>query len=53
MSAPIQEFNTNFKILLIGRMKILPKRNKKQIHAIYIIMVLVSNENHLVLFTIL
>lgn len=34
MSAPMHEFNTNFNMLLIGSMKILPNKNKKQIHAI-------------------
>lgn len=42
---PSAEFNTSFNILFIGTINILPKINKKIIHAIYIIRVFVSKIN--------
>lgn len=37
---PIIEFKTSFNIFLIGTMKILPNKNKKQIHAKYVIILI-------------
>ena len=50
---PKIELPISFKIVLIGKIKILPNINKKMIHAKYVIIVFVSKFHHLSLFCLL